>query len=90
MTAAAAGLLLRRRLHHEAGRIEMRYGNNILTVLHSETDALGTTVELASMDDLARIAQENGRPILQQRADGDSIYVVEVDRSVYRYTVLAR
>jgi hypothetical protein len=90
MTAAVAGFILHRRLSHEAGRIELRYGNNILTVLHAEQNALGTTIELASMDDLARIAQENGRPILQQRAAGDSTYVVEVDGSVYRYTVLAR
>lgn len=75
LTAAVAGFLLRRRLSHAAGRIELRYGSNILTVLHAEQNALGTTIELASMEDLARIAQENGRPILQQRTDGDSTYV---------------
>lgn len=85
LLGAAAGLLvLRRRLQGEDARIELRHGHRMVPVsgAGSETDA----IEVRSIEDLARMAEQYQGLILNRETPRGHHYVLQVDGVAYRYS----
>lgn len=80
--AAAALLATRRRLRDEADRIELRHGHRIVPV-----SAAGTrnVIEVTSMQDLARLAEQYQALILHRQGQRGHDYLLQADGVVYRY-----
>jgi signal peptidase I len=72
----------------EAARIQRKYGPLLIAVRESSALA-GALVEVATIDDLARLAERNGRMILHEIEQGASRYVVQDDGVAYCYRVAA-
>jgi hypothetical protein len=84
---AASGLLLawkRRTPGGEEARIRDRYGS-LLVEVRNPAPIAGRCVEVASIDDLARVAERNNRMILCQHRDGEWFYCVPEDTLSYCY-----
>jgi signal peptidase I len=88
MLAALATLVsadrLRRRLRAEPARIELRHGRRIVPVAGVAPRAVA--VDVTSMQDLARLAEQEQRLILHHRGEHGDVYLLRTDRAVYRYT----
>jgi signal peptidase I len=69
----------------EHRRIELRYGSMLVEVTNHSISAAKRKVEVASIDDLARVAEGLGRLILYKRQKGDILYGVEVSGVYYVY-----
>jgi signal peptidase I len=80
--ALAVLVWLRRSRLTEAERIAARFPGRIVTADHVDSTSL-PTVDLSSIDDLARIAEREDRFILHVAASDE--YVVHADTAVYRY-----
>jgi signal peptidase len=91
--ALSCGALLALRGHgstgnDEAARIQRKYGPLLIAV--RESSALAeASVEVATIDDLARLAERNGRMILHEIEQGASRYVVQDDGVTYCYRIVA-
>jgi len=73
----------------EAAQIEARYGSQILSVKTADMPEETRSVEVATIRDLARLAQQNGRNILHMRQGKSShLYFVQEGDTTYRYTIL--
>ena len=83
LVVAVAGLLvLRRRLEGEAARIELRHGHRIVPV----TSKVADVIDVSSIQDLARMAEQYQALILQRDSDGGGQeYQMHADGVVYRY-----
>jgi len=69
------------------GRIRARYGGLLVSATAIDTHG-ARTVDVASMDDLARLARRDGQAILhQETAPGRHRFVVDDGRLVYVYRV---
>ena len=87
LLCVALGLLRLRALRGgEPARIAARYGHLIVPVSASAPDALGSTVDVATMEGLARLAEAGSRPILHAQRQGAHAYYVEDGGIVYRYS----
>ena len=86
LAALAVGVALRRRLRGEPARIELRHGHRIVPVVGEGGDTNASTVEVATMRDLARLAEQYDSLILHQRTNRGDVYLVHTDHAVYRYT----
>jgi len=85
----AAGILLllllgRPRNHDDPRRIAAQYGRSIVEVTTVVVADGRTTIDVAGIHALARIAQRYDRLILHQRSPLDT-YLVEDEATVYRY-----
>ncbi len=94
LTAALAALalfglllLVERRTHRpgEAAEIERRLGQSLVTVDSIEVSDVTTVVELGSIDELIKLAQEYERLVLHQQRGSEHAYTVVEDRVLYRY-----
>jgi len=84
-SAAVGGVVLRRRLKGEVERIELRHGRRLVPVVGSPRSA--HVVELTSMEDLARLAEQLGNLILHRATSHGHDYLVQAEGGmVYRYT----
>jgi signal peptidase I len=80
---AGAGLLaMRRRLQDEADHIELRHGHRIVPVSAVETT---NEIDVTSMQDLARLAEQHGSLILRRQGTLSKDYLLRADGVVYRY-----
>jgi hypothetical protein len=80
---AAAGLVaMRRRLQDEADHIELRHGHRIVPVTAVETT---NEIDVTSMQDLARLAEQHGSLILRRQGTLSKDYLLRADGVVYRY-----
>jgi signal peptidase I len=70
----------------EPARIAARYGHLIVPVSPSAPDALGSAVEVATIEGLVRLAEAGNRPILHAHRLGAHAYFVEDGGIVYRYS----
>lgn len=75
---------LRRQLRDEPARIELRHGRRIVPVAGVAPHAIA--VDVTSMQDLARLAEQEQRLILHHRGEHGDVYLLRTDRAVYRYT----
>jgi hypothetical protein len=88
ITAIAGGIAfvaIRRRRPGPAGRIAMRYGQRIIGVDAAEVGGHLIVFDVASIDDLARLADQHASLILHQQSNDHDIYLFQADRTVYRY-----
>jgi signal peptidase I len=72
----------------QAAQIRRKYSPLLIDVRESSALA-GTVVEVATIDDLARLAERTGRMILHATEQGVSRYVVQDDGVAYCYCSLA-
>jgi signal peptidase I len=90
ITAAAAAsilLLIRRRRPGPTAHIAMRYGPRIIAVDAAEVGGHLVVFDVASIDDLARLAEQHACLILHQEKNGQDTYLFQADRTVYRYVL---
>lgn len=80
------GLLMFQAGHgDEIARIQAKYGPLLIAVRNNDLAASGRVIEVASIDDLVKIAERDGRMILHQ-ADGSSHhYFIQDNNLTYRY-----
>lgn len=69
----------------EEARIRFRAGSRVVAIRHNGLDAGGPLVEVASADDLVRLAREAGGPILLEDLAGVRRYFVQGERVTYYY-----
>jgi hypothetical protein len=83
LVGAGAGLVaMRRRLQDEADHIELRHGHRIVPVTAVETT---NEIDVTSMQDLARLAEQHGSLILRRQGTLSKDYLLRADGVVYRY-----
>ncbi|MCU1380304.1 MAG: peptidase signal peptidase [Acidimicrobiales bacterium] len=88
LIGAGAGLVaLRRRLRDEADRIELRHGHRMVPVSAAATK---NVIEVNSMQDLARLAEQYGALILHRQGQRGHDYLLQADGIVYRYRTQSR
>jgi signal peptidase I len=87
--ALASAVALRRRLRAETSRIELRHGHRIVPVAGAAREGNVATIDVTTMQDLARLAEQEDRLILHQQTDRGDVYLFQTDRTIYRYTVLS-
>ncbi|MBI4789337.1 MAG: signal peptidase I [Chloroflexi bacterium] len=80
-------LVVRLTQRDEATAIRLKYGSQIVAVRHAELDERSRIVDLASMDDLAKIAMKDGRMILHANRDTNEEYLVPDADVTYRYVL---
>jgi len=86
--ALAVALVATKRRHgNEAARIGVRHGHRIVSVAVGGGDANGAVVDVTTMDDLARLAEQYGCLILHHDHTGTHSYMFQVDRTLYRYRI---
>ena len=86
--ALAVALVATRRRHgNEAARIGARHGHRIVSVAVGGGDANGAVVDVTTMDDLARLAEQYECLILHHDHTGTHSYMFQVDRTLYRYRI---
>lgn len=75
------------RRRDEVARIDARHGHRIVPVAAGGGDANGAVVDVTTMADLTRLAEQYGCLILHHDHDGVHSYLFQVDRTIYRYRV---
>ena len=88
--AVLAGRLLRRtRLSDEPTRIRARYGESIVTVVHSSLGRHTDLVQVKSIEELARIAERYESMIIHEQTDLGHAYLVADGATLYAYLLEA-
>jgi len=83
--ALAAVLFLRK---GEAARIQARYGSLLITVAEADLKEDGQRIVVASIEDLVKLAQKDGRMILHQEVAPQShLYFIQDGAVTYQYMV---
>ena len=85
--AALAGFFLLRLGRDEAARIRARYGSLLVTVAQADAKPGVRVVQVASMRDLARLAQQDGQIVFHQEEAGSDRYFVDKGEVTYQYTI---
>ena len=78
-------LMFRARQGDEASRIQLKYGPLLIAVHGSDLAANGRVIEVATMDDLVKIAERDGRMILHQENGSSHYYFIQDNDLTYRY-----
>jgi hypothetical protein len=73
----------------ENSMIRLKYSNMIVDVFESNIDTISLAVEVANIDDLAKLAERNGATILHTTRNGAHLYIVQANGTSYRYTAKA-
>jgi hypothetical protein len=80
------GLMMFRATHgDEASRIQLKYSPLLIAVHGNDWAASGRVIEVATMDDLAKIAERDGRMILHQENGSSHHYFIQDNDLTYRY-----
>ena len=88
--AVLAGRLLRRtRQSDEPTRISARYGESIVTVVHSSLGRHTDLVQVKSIEELARIAERYESMIIHEQTDLGHAYLVADGATLYAYLLEA-
>jgi len=69
----------------EAQRIQRRYGALLVAIRGSDAELHGPLVEVATIDDLAKLAERGGYMILHQDGQRAPRYLVQAGDVTYRY-----
>jgi hypothetical protein len=67
--------------------IKLKYGNRLVNIHEQDLAPAASLIEVASMDDLARLADRHGTMILHMTRNSRRYYFVQVGGSTYRYAV---
>ncbi len=85
-SSAIVGLAVMRRAHaNEAAQIQSRYSALLINVRDSDLLAGRRLVQVAKIEDLARIAGREGRMILHEARGDEHRYFIQEDDIVYHY-----
>jgi signal peptidase I len=71
----------------EDALIQMRYGSMLVDVYEKNLEPASTTIDVASMDDLAKLAERQGTMILHMVINFLHYYLVQNNGTTYRYVV---
>lgn len=72
----------------EAAKIRARYGSLLISVAQADLKEDGQNIRVATMQDLVRLAQRDGRTIFHQALGADShLYFVHDGTVTYQYTL---
>lgn len=83
------GVMISRTAHHDKETfVRMKYGSLLVNVLPGARPFLASAVDVASVDDLARLAERNNAMILHEVQGKMHLYRVEGDQVTYRYTMM--
>jgi signal peptidase I len=85
IAASLAAITWSRRRPGEAPRLAPRHRRRVVPVRTAEQRDGVSVLEVASMDDLARLADQHQALILHERAPSSDTYHFHIDRTVYRY-----
>jgi hypothetical protein len=85
--AALCGHALRKRLHDPDTRIALKLGPRLVPILTSVCPDGRRICDLATIDDLARLADKHGGLILHEVTEIGHEYSVQVAHTVYRFRV---
>lgn len=89
--ALAVGLIARRpQRRNENARIHAKHGHRIIPVDAAEGDVTRTVLDITTMADLARLAEQYDCLMLHQEHDDIHSYLFQVDRTIYRYRIQNR
>ena len=77
----------RLKLEREAQALHKKYAERVAEV-RGPVVVSGETIPLNSMEDLVKIADELGKPIFHQSAEGDQLYYVLDGTTRYQYTLV--
>lgn len=80
-----AALAWRARHAEEPARIQARYGTLLITLRGSDLGAKGRLIDVATIEDLTRVADREGRMILHERSGRTHDYFVQDVDVTYRY-----
>jgi signal peptidase I len=83
--ALIGAALLRRRLRSEVARIELRYGDRLVPITEGGDSRGRLIVDVTTMADLARLAQQHDTLILQHQTEHRSTFFFDVEGRIYRY-----
>jgi signal peptidase I len=93
LAAAAGGWLLLAMLVSRAARVDeptrirLKYGPLLIAIRDSDLGTAGSVVDVATIDDLARLAEQHGQMILHAERAGRHRYVVHDGNLTYRYQI---
>ena len=80
------GLALSRAMRgDEAARIQFKYGSLLLSIRDCYLGTDGQTIQVATIDDLVKLAERQGQMILHQVRDGTHDYFVQDSGVTYHY-----
>jgi hypothetical protein len=87
---AAAGawlayLVLRRSVRSDVDRIALRYGRLLVPASNASQLTQTPIVDLTSIDDLARVAEQSNALIVHRSTDHGHVYVCFADLATYRF-----
>jgi signal peptidase I len=85
ITTAIFIIAMRRRSVTPAERIAMRYGPRIVGVDAADVGGHVVVFDVASIGDLARLAEQHASLMLHQHVNGHDTYLFQADRTVYRH-----
>lgn len=68
--------------------VQAKYGLPVITVRSAPAPRANTVIDVASVDDLARVAEREGSVILQELRPGFHCYFVQAGTVVYRFQAL--
>ncbi|MCL4232767.1 MAG: signal peptidase I [Dehalococcoidia bacterium] len=68
--------------------VQAKYGLPVITVRSAPAPKANAVIDVASVDDLARVAEREGSVILQEMRPGYHCYFVQAGSVVYRFQVL--
>ena len=86
----AVRLLRRAREADEPTRIRARYGESIVTVVHSSLGRHGDLVQVKSIEELARLAERYESMIIHEQTDLGHAYLVADGATLYAYLAEAQ
>jgi signal peptidase len=72
----------------EVARIQRKYGPLLISIRGSCTETSGPVIDVATIDDLARLAERGGHMILHQIDCPTACYIVQEAGMTYRYQML--
>jgi signal peptidase I len=65
--------------------IRLKYGSMVVNVYESNVQSTASTIDVTSMDDLARLAERHGTMILHMTRDLADHYLIQNNGTTYRY-----
>jgi signal peptidase I len=65
--------------------IHQKYGRMLVNVYESNVQSTASTIDVTSMDDLARLAERHGSMILHMTRDHSDHYLIQNNGTTYRY-----
>jgi signal peptidase I len=80
-------LMSRAKQDDEPARIQRRYGPLLIAIRDSQPDSSAATIDVATIDDLAKLAEQHGLMIMHAQHGAEHSYFVYDGKLSYRYRI---